>query len=85
MVKKYVNPRISGYRDESHAVRDIGVFGADARRIVATITGVERRRRWPRCRRTRTSPRRSTVRGDGRAVAGHRRRRLRAVRAIRDL
>jgi folate-binding protein YgfZ len=41
MVKKYVNPRISGYRDESHAIRDIGIFGADARRIVAAITGAE--------------------------------------------
>lgn len=39
MVKKYVNPRVSGYRDDSHAVRDIGVFGVDARRIVASITG----------------------------------------------
>jgi folate-binding protein YgfZ len=39
MVKKYVNPRSSGYRDESHAVRDIGIFGADARRIVARMTG----------------------------------------------
>jgi folate-binding protein YgfZ len=40
MVKKYVNPRASGYRDDSHAVRDIGVFGPDARRIVAELTGV---------------------------------------------
>lgn len=39
MVKKYVNPRISGYRDESHATRDIGVFGPDARSIVGAITG----------------------------------------------
>lgn len=39
MVKKYVNPRVSGYRDESHALRDIGIFGDDARRIVASITG----------------------------------------------
>ena len=39
MVKKYVNPRISGYRDESHALRDIGIFGTEARRIVASITG----------------------------------------------
>jgi len=38
MVKKYVNPRIAGYRDESHALRDIGVFGPDARRIVAALT-----------------------------------------------
>ncbi len=40
MVKKYVNPRLSGYRDDSHAVRDIGVFGPDARRIVAEISGL---------------------------------------------
>jgi tRNA-modifying protein YgfZ len=40
MVKKYVNPRVSGYRDDSHAVRDIGVFGPDARRIVASVAGV---------------------------------------------
>ena len=40
MVKKYVNPRLSGYRDDSHAIRDIGIFGADARRIVARLTGV---------------------------------------------
>src|SRR5215475_11092808 len=40
MVKKYVNPRLSGYRDDSHAIRSIGVFGADARRIVSRLTGV---------------------------------------------
>lgn len=40
MVKKYVNPRLSGYRDESHAIRDVGVFGPVARRVVATVTGV---------------------------------------------
>lgn len=40
MVKKYVNPRVSGYRDESHAIRDIGIFGPDARRIVAAIFAV---------------------------------------------
>jgi tRNA-modifying protein YgfZ len=40
MVKKYVNPRVAGYRDESHAVRDIGVFGPEARRIVADLTGL---------------------------------------------
>ena len=40
MVKKYVNPRASGYRDDSHALRDIGVFGVAARQIVAEITGV---------------------------------------------
>lgn len=41
MVKKYVNPRVSGYRDESHAIRDIGVFGRDAERVVATMSGIE--------------------------------------------
>lgn len=40
MVKKYVNPRLSGYRDESHATRDIGVFGVDARRVIASASGV---------------------------------------------
>ena len=40
MVKKYVNPRVSGYRDDSHAIRDLGVFGVDARTIVSAMTGV---------------------------------------------
>jgi folate-binding protein YgfZ len=40
MVKKYVNPRLSGYRDESHAIRDLGVFGPAARRIVARVAGI---------------------------------------------
>lgn len=40
MVKKYVNPRVSGYRDDSHAIRDLGVFGVEARSIVSAMTGV---------------------------------------------
>ena len=40
MVKKYVNPRLSGYRDESHAIRDLGVFGPTARRVVARVSGI---------------------------------------------
>jgi len=40
MVKKYVNPRVAGYRDESHAIRDLGVFGPRARPIVETLTAV---------------------------------------------
>jgi tRNA-modifying protein YgfZ len=40
MVKKYVNPRVSGYRDDSHAIRDLGIFGADARRIVSKLSGL---------------------------------------------
>jgi folate-binding protein YgfZ len=39
MVKKYVNPRVSGYRDESHAIRDVGVFGPRSRGIVEAVTG----------------------------------------------
>ncbi len=40
MIKKYVNPRISGYRDDSFAIRDIGVFGLRAAEIVAGFTGL---------------------------------------------
>ncbi len=40
MIKKYVNPRVSGYRDDSHALRDIGVFGVAARQIVAELTSL---------------------------------------------
>jgi folate-binding protein YgfZ len=40
MVRKYVNPRTAGYRDDSHAIRDIGVFGPDARRIVSGLTSL---------------------------------------------
>ena len=40
LVKKYVNPRLSGYRDDSHPLRDLGVFGVEAPRMVARITGV---------------------------------------------
>jgi folate-binding protein YgfZ len=39
MVKKYVNPRVSGYRDESHAIRDLGIFGPRSSEIVAVLTG----------------------------------------------
>jgi folate-binding protein YgfZ len=40
MVKKYVNPRTTGYRDDSFAVRDIGIFGARSAEIVSACTGV---------------------------------------------
>jgi folate-binding protein YgfZ len=40
MVKKYVNPRLSGYRDESHAVRNVGIHGPAAHRVVGRLTGV---------------------------------------------
>ncbi len=41
MVKKYVNPRLAPHVDESAALRDIGVFGANARHVVSELTGVE--------------------------------------------
>lgn len=40
MVRKYVNPRACGYRDDSHAIRDIGIFGADATRVASIVAGV---------------------------------------------
>lgn len=40
MLKKYVNPRLAPYRDESAKVRVAGVFGVAARRVVASVTGI---------------------------------------------
>ena len=40
MVRKYINPRIAPYRDESDTMGDLGVFGALARRMVADVSGV---------------------------------------------
>ena len=39
-VRKYVNPRLAKYTDESTTVRDIGIFGVAARVVVGEITGV---------------------------------------------
>ena len=86
MVKKYVNPRVSGYRDDSHAIRDIGVFGADARRIAASLAGVTPDALGALPPYGHVSRYGGRGRGDlDRPVAGHRRGRVRAVRAIRDL
>lgn len=41
MVKKFVNPRIAPHTDESARLRDIGVFGANARHVVSVLTGVQ--------------------------------------------
>jgi folate-binding protein YgfZ len=41
MVKKFVNPRIAPHVDESTALRDLGVFGTNARHVVAALTGVQ--------------------------------------------
>lgn len=40
MVRKYVNPRVAPYTDLSASVRDLGVFGPQARHVVAAMTGV---------------------------------------------
>ena len=40
LVRKYVNPRVAPYRDESETLRDVGVFGAQARHVVERATGV---------------------------------------------
>ena len=39
-VRKYVNPRLAPYTDESSTVGDLGVFGVSARIIVGEMTGV---------------------------------------------
>ncbi len=41
MVKKFVNPRLAPHVDETATVRDLGVFGLNARHVVAAITGVQ--------------------------------------------
>lgn len=40
LIRKYINPRLAPYRDESAVTRDLGVFGLQARRIVSEITGL---------------------------------------------
>lgn len=41
MVKKFVNPRVATHVDETATLRDLGVFGANARHVVAELTGVQ--------------------------------------------
>ena len=40
MVKKFINPQLAPSKDETGALRAIGVFGATARRIVATLVSL---------------------------------------------
>jgi folate-binding protein YgfZ len=40
LVRKYVNPRVAPYRDESEALRDYGVFGVQARHVVEKALGI---------------------------------------------
>lgn len=40
IVRKYVNPRLAKYTDESDALREIGIYGTQARYVVEELTGV---------------------------------------------
>lgn len=40
IVRKYVNPRLAKYIDESANLQSIGVFGAQARHVVEEMTGI---------------------------------------------
>lgn len=40
MVQKFVNPRLAKYEDVSGAMQDIGVFGATARHVIESMTGI---------------------------------------------
>jgi folate-binding protein YgfZ len=39
-IRKFVNPRLAPYRDDSERTRDIGVFGIAARRVMTAVTGL---------------------------------------------
>src|SRR5918992_1128942 len=41
MVRKYINPRVARFDDESASTRQIGIFGTHARTALATATGVD--------------------------------------------
>jgi folate-binding protein YgfZ len=41
MVRKYINPRVARYDDESVSTRQIGIFGVHARTALATATGLD--------------------------------------------
>jgi folate-binding protein YgfZ len=38
-IKKFINPKLAPYQDESATLRDLGVFGIAARHVVAEMTG----------------------------------------------
>lgn len=39
VVRKYVNPRLAPYRDESAALRSFGIYGPQAHHVAAGVTG----------------------------------------------
>lgn len=40
MARKYVNPRVTPYADLAATTRDLGIFGPQARHVVAAMTGI---------------------------------------------
>jgi folate-binding protein YgfZ len=40
IVRKYINPRVAPYRDESASTRLLGVYGPNSRHVVADVLGV---------------------------------------------
>jgi len=40
IVKKYVNPRLSKYTDETDTLREIGIYGVQARHVIEQMTGI---------------------------------------------
>ena len=40
VVRKYVNPRLARYTDETSGLAAVGVFGAQARQVVEEVTGI---------------------------------------------
>ena len=40
IVKKYVNPRLSKYVDETETTRALGIYGVQARHVVEQVTGI---------------------------------------------
>jgi folate-binding protein YgfZ len=40
IVKKYVNPRLSKYTDETDTMRAIGIYGVQARHVIEQMTGI---------------------------------------------
>jgi folate-binding protein YgfZ len=41
MIRKYVNPRLARYADQSTVLFDIGVVGPESRGVVARVTGID--------------------------------------------
>jgi folate-binding protein YgfZ len=41
MVKKFVNPRLAPHVDETAQLRDLGIFGVNARHVVTALTNVQ--------------------------------------------